>query len=452
MKFDDYEKKYEAIYAEYAVIVKFILEKAIGEYIDAVSEASEDQWYRVIERCAAADSSDMATCRFFDDFLSRLSKAKPSIAAKFLERADDNVLNFLAAFLDGLRDSGSNDKYQEILARYLAEGKRLVAIARHLQHPSTLDISSINEVLKKAIAADDDIAVIECLVLAVKKNEAGNRPLIRDIFIPVIKYLTARQDGRWVHGVWYLPTCKAFFQSLSADEINLALESMVFLPRIEHQAERILVCIAESHPEVVLNFLGRRLDEKLERKVERFESFPYQFHGLEKPLSVNAELAIGVVRNWFHAGDHLFRFNGGRLLSAIFPKFPEHFAGKLIEMAEKGSDEDIEFVIGILQNYKGKPVMHPVFQALVNRLSENDPRLVEIDIALQNTGVVAGEFGFVEAYRRKKAEMDPWLSDPRPRVKGFAEKYVRELDLRIASEQRSAEQSKELRKRAFEID
>ena len=31
MRFDDYEKKYAAIYAEYAEIVKFILEKAIGE-------------------------------------------------------------------------------------------------------------------------------------------------------------------------------------------------------------------------------------------------------------------------------------------------------------------------------------------------------------------------------------------------------------------------------------
>jgi hypothetical protein len=89
-------------------------------------------------------------------------------------------------------------------------------------------------------------------------------------------------------------------------------------------------------------------------------------------------------------------------------------------------------------------------KALVNRLPENDSRLVEVDICLQNTGVVGGEFGFVEAFRRKKVEMASWLEDDRPAVKAFAKEYIRKLDGRIASEQRSAEHRKELQKRAFE--
>ena len=123
-----------------------------------------------------------------------------------------------------------------------------------------------------------------------------------------------------------------------------------------------------------------------------------------------------------------------------------------MRISANGSDEDVEFVLWILQNYKGEAATHPVLKALVNRLSEDDPRLVQVDISLQNTGVVGGEFGFVEAFRAKKAAMASWLDDPRPRLKGFAAEYIRRLDQRIASEQRSAEQMKEQRKRDFEIN
>ncbi len=58
----------------------------------------------------------------------------------------------------------------------------------------------------------------------------------------------------------------------------------------------------------------------------------------------------------------------------------------------------------------------------------------------------------MEAFRRKKEEIASWLDDPRPRVKGFAAEYIRKLDQRIASKQRSAEQMKEQRKRDFELD
>jgi hypothetical protein len=121
-------------------------------------------------------------------------------------------------------------------------------------------------------------------------------------------------------------------------------------------------------------------------------------------------------------------------------------------MAANGSDEDVGFVLGILQNYKGEAATHPVLKALVNRLPEDDRRLGQVDISLQNAGGVWGEFGLVEAIRGKKAEMASWLDDPRPRVKGFAAEYIRRLDQRIASEQRSAEHMMEQRKRDFETD
>jgi len=93
-----------------------------------------------------------------------------------------------------------------------------------------------------------------------------------------------------------------------------------------------------------------------------------------------------------------------------------------------------------------------VLKAVIARLSEDDQRLKKVEICLESTGVVAGQFGFVEAYRAKKAEIAAWLDDESAKVKAFATRFMARLDLRIASEQRSAEERLELRKRDYDMD
>ena len=83
-------------------------------------------------------------------------------------------------------------------------------------------------------------------------------------------------------------------------------------------------------------------------------------------------------------------------------------------------------------------------------LAPADPLLKEVELILQTTGVVAGEFGFVGVYRRKKQEMADWLTDVDPDVRAFAESYVRTLDRPIAAEQRRSEEDIEIRRRMYD--
>jgi hypothetical protein len=73
-----------------------------------------------------------------------------------------------------------------------------------------------------------------------------------------------------------------------------------------------------------------------------------------------------------------------------------------------------------------------------------------VEILLENTGVVSGEFGMVEAMRERKALMTEWLRDDDPRIQSFAKRRIRHLDNRIATEQRDAEMRREQRKRDYE--
>jgi hypothetical protein len=83
-------------------------------------------------------------------------------------------------------------------------------------------------------------------------------------------------------------------------------------------------------------------------------------------------------------------------------------------------------------------------------LPEDDKRLGSVEILLENTGVVSGEFGMVDAMRERKALMLEWMKDDNARIQSFASRCVRRLDNRIATEQRDAEMRKEQRKRDYE--
>ena len=86
-------------------------------------------------------------------------------------------------------------------------------------------------------------------------------------------------------------------------------------------------------------------------------------------------------------------------------------------------------------------------------MPENDPRLSSLYICLGSIdGAVSEEFGMVAAFRKKKEAIALWQNDRHPKVKKFAESYVKEMEQRIASEHRSSEMRRELRMRDYETE
>ena len=435
---------------DYEGIEKYRLERS-DEYVAALSTETEDEWYGVIERCAATKSNDGATFLNFGQFLCRLATAKPETATRILKRANPDVLNFLPAFLNGLCESESLDLYEAVLDGYISEGLHLSAVAHHFRLRKNARRDLLMTLLTKAIASDDEDAVIGILLVAIQQHHAQDLPLVDDIFIPAIAYLITRKNTRWIRGAWFMPETPAFLAGLSADQARLVLDSFRQVDRIGHEAERVLTCVAAAHPALVWRFLGLRLtDNRGENGGVEYEAIPYRFHGLEKQLSTDANAAVDIVRSWYHTGDSTFRFTGGRLLSAAFPDFSARLSAKFLAMLALASDEDIEFMLAVLANYRGEPATHDVLKALIERVPTDDPRIGRIELCLEATGVVSGEFGFVDAFRRKKAEIATWLTDGRPKIVTFAERYMEKLDRRIASEHRSAEYRKEIRRRDFE--
>jgi hypothetical protein len=190
-------------------------------------------------------------------------------------------------------------------------------------------------------------------------------------------------------------------------------------------------------------------DEKISRS-EQYDAIPYRFNNdLQKPLARDAAAAVDMARSWYSADDALFQFHGGKVLHNVFPAFSPELEGKLISVVQEGTDDAIEFVLKVLRAYQGQQFLHGVCRELVDHLPADDKRLSEVEVILESTSVVAGQFGFVEAYLQKKDQVSPLLEDSRPKIRAFAERYRRSLDRAIAAEQRRSEADYELRRREW---
>ena len=423
-----------------------------NRYIDEINAADENDWFDLIARCAETKSNDLATFPVFGNFISKLAERKPEVADRFLAKASDDLRNFLAGFLNGLALSNRRDIYERILESELDAARNLPGVARHLRYSDVTKSDFATRLLKRAIDKGDPIAVIECLLFALEyygtEKIADADTLLRD----ALAFLNDRKDSRWVSAAWFLQKATKFYEELTPERTAQVLQNLGYLPQVNYQVERVLARLAERQLEAVWDYFGARLArEAVEGEdEERFEAVPFRFHGLEKELSKDPHLAISKGLSWFARDRKLFQFRGGRLLSSAFPDCTPEFGAALAELVKAGGDTEADFALAILQNYRGETSTYLVLKEIVSRFPENVSKINRVRIAIDNTGVVSGEFGFVEAWRTKKESLTEWLADERPAVRAFAEKHIAELDLMIASEQRRAEAEMEMRNRSYD--
>ncbi len=422
-------------------------------FVDEITADNEDEWFAFIERCAATKSDDLATFPIFGKFLAEMARQNPLRAIRLLQRNNADLLIFLPSILSGLYESKASATYRNCIKGYIESGTHLASLAFHWRRSKPNRPLLIKAILGKAIAIQDDIAVIECLLFAIETAPAKCVPANNQFFTPALNYLTSRKDARWVRGAWFAHEALPFFDVITADDTKLLLKNLVEVPRIEFQAEQILSQIARKHRSLAWDYFNQRLKSKAQRDGrDWYEAIPYQFHGLEKELSKDTKLAVSTVRRWYEEDSTLFRFHGGRLLSTAFPNFEAKISDALCELVNSGTGTDADFVLAVMENYHGEPATHEVLKRIVAKFPEDQSKITGVNMSFDSTGVVMGEFGFAEAMRQKKTAIEPWLSDSRPEVRAFAERHIRGLDLRIADEQRRAEERKALRELDYDDD
>jgi ppGpp synthetase/RelA/SpoT-type nucleotidyltranferase len=423
----------------------------IDEFVEGISEANADEWFAIIQRCAQTESSDAATFPNFGEFLKRLSKERPTVALGYMEKLDEKLAGFLGVMLAGLAESERAEEANAKIAACLSEDKYLVQIAHYYRFAAKLDASVLSEVLNAGIRLKSDEIVSQVLATVFVRYKDGTRDLLESIIIPAIQYFGEKHDTRWVNLAWYLPRDRTPLVDLTDEQVGIVLDNLVHADRIETHTDMLLTIIAERFPERVFDLFGRRLVNAATREESSsYEAVPHRFYQLQKRFTNIADHAVEVVRQTFVSGDPMFEFTAGRLIAASFPGIPDALQRKLSSYIRPDARDETEFAVRVLSAYRGEAVPYALAKEIVKALPEEDKLLGQVQVVLQSTGVVSGEFGLVEAYKKKREALLPWLSDENERVKMFAAQYIKSLDLQIAAEQRRSEEDLEMRKRMYD--
>ncbi|MBS3021439.1 hypothetical protein DJFAAGMI_04212 [Comamonas sp. PE63] len=416
-------------------------------------------WRARIVRFAQTESDDLATFPVFYEFLADVAATYPEFALDLLTEDAEQLSKFLIPLLRGVWDSERRAQLLPLMTKWIDEAQAedtslLAACAKVFLSTKDVDFSILEKILEKATLLHDVFAIRQVASVAVGRSDAeAVQAELKRLFLRALPRLTELGDAGWVREIWYRKEATEMVAEFSSDERREVLKNLRFLPQIDYQAEDVLAAIAEREPHLVVEFLCDRLyepDQHVAAVAEKaggdYEELPYQFQTLQDSLSKDPKVVVAEVMDRYSADDTLFEFRGAKLLQAIFPQFSESFQAELVRLVREGSDKELDFVAGVLRAYSGEAFIQPVAKELIKRLPRSSPLISEVEMALQNTGVVSGVFGIAEAYDSKRSEVLDWLQDPNERIRTFAAKYIADLQTMSEIERRRAEEFVALRK------
>lgn len=421
----------------------------IREFVECVSLENAHEWFEIIGQCTRTKSEDGATFITFAKFLEELASERPDFALQLVTNIDADLVRFLPSILRGLATSERQEEVRPLADKWLIESMYLLQIVIYCGVAPTFDATLLERALNAAIEKGDEVAVIRAMEVAARQDAASDE-LIERVFLPGLRYLASIRDTRWVQAVWPFARKSAVFSSLNEVGVDEVLASLMREEKLGHESEWVMAVIAKNWPiKVVDYFIGRLRFANSNEASNDFEPVPFSFSELRKPLASVVADIVQKLRAWHDEDDRSFQYRGARLLKALFPNFVA-LETSLRTIVAKGERGDIEFVLAVLMAFDGQKDLQPICRDIVAALQPDGDLLNEVAVVLDSTGVVSGPFGFVEAYQRKKAEIEDWLSDPRELVRAFAEKHIRSLERQIAADQRRSMEEHELRKRQYE--
>ena len=417
--------------------------------VDSITEDNVNEWIDFFDICAGADSSDLATYQYFSKFLIAFAEKKPELAKTALEQVRNGQDRFIASILSGLSHIGRADIIEQIIRPYITRGEHLWECIIPFTILPSLSRDLLHQAKDRAIELDDRYALYFICLVAILDYDNHPKEL-NTLFVPVIETLTDLHDTEWIKQVSPKKEAIRLLHEIDQTSAKKILDNLVWLKELDYFSECVIEALLMNYPDMVLEFFGARYDiENAKGSNDDYEAIPYTFQKLQTQLSQYPELIVNAAFDWYKKSPDHFQYRGARIVTNTFPEFDEGVEQRLLQLVQTKNHEELDFVISILRDYKGKTFLHKICREIVVLDEGQGTFSGDVEIVLQEAGVVHGEFGFVNLYKQKKDEIKYWLEDPEKVVREFAKKYIHFLDLQEASEQRRAEEELELRKHIY---
>jgi len=434
-----------------------IRDEKITEIVQDISETNYEEWLTKILLIIKnyPDTEERGEFNYFRKLLNEISKAKPKIGLKLLE---EKVFEpFTDIIIAGIWCSTEKETAKGILNDWITQGKFLPAMAVVYEFISEEDLPLalplIQKLVKKA-KTDGDVNTLNHLVRAIgfKKFPNSTKDL-QSLLIDIIQALTDLKNTLWIQNIWY--SSESLFASLNKEEWMVVLDSLVSVPNLSYEAEAILSLVAKNDPKEFIQFFERRVKlKKKTKRDDRYDAIPFNFTprqagDLSNLSEATKKLFIDEIFKWFKGAHWLNYWEGAHLLKNLFPRLDSCLESKLIALLKSKATNKARTAIAVLRAYEGEGFLHNVCKEFIKQFPNNKKYQNEIFVILSQTGVVSGEYGFVDAYQAKIADVQSWKSDKSKVVKNFVTNYEKYLNDRIVWEKKRADEDIDHRKREY---
>jgi ppGpp synthetase/RelA/SpoT-type nucleotidyltranferase len=422
--------------------------------VDSVTEATSDTWLRRLDLFARADGTDGATFTSFGKFLGQLAEAKPEIVLRYLPRLDGPLKNFLPRMLNGLLKTELRPQTLAVMDRWIADGQNLALLAWQQRVADPFDEGLLNRILQRAISVNDLATVTNVLIASADQFDAHPGTLISEVFMPAIVFLELSGQYDWLRWRWTSWLGKGIVEGLDDASAERLLQALVRCPELEHNCEYMVSSVAKNFPIKVLRFIGERIKlANSDAAPADYEAVPFDPHMLKEVLQAqlteSSNVLLKEAQVWFRTDRLRFPYVGARTVVSIFPAVEGDMATCLMQIATEGDRGELAFLLALMEAYNGQQFLYPILRALVARLEPDNALLKVVARIFERSGVVNGEFGYVELNVERRGWIKPWLEDENGKVRAYGQKRIRELDATIASETRRTEIDIAMRRLAY---
>lgn len=409
------------------------------ELVGRIQAEDWSEWKKKIQGLLnSAISDDLGKYRYLSMLFKELSREDYSKGLELLKL--NNLSWFLGDIYSGLLEADKDKAY--------------VSLENEIKHMDHLDViahMSIKEpdfppklvsLMYKTAIKEKQIDSVRYLIRMSLKHFQYKDFDKKDLFHG-LKFLTENKIplDRWE----LYEMSDEFLAGLTGSERLMILSSFLLSKAISYEQEEILFKLMEINPKDILDFWKERIligSKDFERRdvtdLKHYDAIPYNFHHDTVVWDKNAKLIIPEIINLMKKKNWYFKWEGAQLIKAAYPSFNKVLSKAVIDLGQRGSDNDFEILFRILNVYEGNEFVLPTVFSLIN-IPIDKKLWKDLFIVISNTGVVHGEYGFVNEYQKKKISLENKLKRGNSLEKEFLDEYYEYINSRISYEKKRAD-------------
>ncbi|MED4780958.1 RelA/SpoT domain-containing protein [Brevibacillus choshinensis] len=421
-------------------------------YVDEIDKEKIDFWIQMIlEISGVFTLGNQGKYMYYNNFLHLIGLRKPKFAKKLLTEFKENLNFFLHHIVAGLWIS-DNDYAREKVNNWIGEGSHLLNCLLIFKYIENVEIDFLEKIYEKAIIEKDNRVLNEIISL-ITSSKVPVCQTSKKLFISTINVLSQNNDFWWTNSLWF--DKGTFLDSFNESEHDQILNVLIICPKIDYHLEQLLIPIANSSPKKIIDFFEKRIEVQKRKKKSfnsNYDAVPYHLNIIGHILNKGANECIAIIFSWYKKKHWLYHWEASDLFQKMFPTFGGELEAYLIRILPNKDITEAKIILQILKRYDGDPSIYNICKVFIEIYHEDNSLLQEIMHVLSETGVVTGEYGFANALKQIKANINKWNKSKNPHIRKFVKDFKDHLNACITAEiKRSDEQIEEM-KQEFEAN